>query len=670
MDLFDELAAEAASARSSTPTGLDMSQVQTNPTVAGPADLVLSYGGKLAVRDSDDLRRIEALPRRAATVSPASKEWLEKVVEYMTALLRRDNTTCQCAALGAVKKDGAPDCLLRLLPVQAAYLYEATFVGGVLGPIGVGHGKTGIDILLPMVIPRCKVAVLLLPPRLVPQLKHDLKLWSQHFRTPNLAGGGDVVPFVADGRPVLELVPYSTLSTKRGQARLRELAPDALIMDECHNAKRPKPGSKPSARWARIEDFKKHFPKTRHYRHSGTVTTKETWDYAHHLADCLGQGSPVPLNDDVLVEWAETIDPLPEGADEPPLGELHRLCVVGETARQGFRRRLVETPGVIATEESAIGNSLFFLQRAPAVPDGIATLIRDTRASNMRPDGEVFADPFRKADCLRQLAAGFYYVWYFPPINGQPQLRSTVELWLARRKLYNKELFAQLTYAPIPGMDSALLCWEAAARWHDGYVWLDDKGGRHIEPSKSSRGPYPVWASDSFLGWREVKDTVVKKTVPQWVDDFLVTDAIAWGREVPGIVWFEHDAFGERLRELAPEFGFYGGGDSDDERMLQENGKATICCSLNAHGEGKKLQKFYRGLLANFPKNKTLEQVIGRWHRQGQQQDEVECWWYRHTQEYRKFFDNAYGRARYVDETQAKGVGASQKLLLGTRDWE
>jgi len=657
-DLFDDLAAKAAQAYGGA---IDLATAVSSPTIALPPNRILMEG-KYAVRDSEDLRRIEALPRRSATVAPESKHWLEQVVEYMTASLRIDNPACQCAALGAVKKDGSPDCILRLLPVQAAYLYEAMLIGGILGPIGVGHGKTGIDILLPMVIPGCKVAVLLLPPRLVPQLKHDFKLWSQHFRTPNLAG---CPPFRADGRPVLELLPYSMLSTKSGAGKLLELRPDVLMMDECHNAKKPKPGARPSARWARIEDFKRAYPACRHYRHSGTVTTKSVYDYQHHSEDCLGDRSILPRDPDAMAEWAAALDPVDDPA---PIGALRRLCQIGENARQGFRRRLVETAGVVATEESAIGNSLFFTERKVSIPKVIGDLIAKTRLSNERPDGEPFADGLRKAACLRELSAGFYYVWYFPPIDGVPQRASVIDLWLERRKAYNKELYARLL-APQPGMDSMLLCWEAATRWHEGYVWIDVHGHRHTEPAYSTRGPYPVWASQHFVGWREVKDTVVKQTVPKWVDDFLVADALVWARAEPGIVWFDHRAFGLRMRELAPDLGFYGGGDKDDERMIEERAKVSIICSIDSHGEGKKLQKFYRSLMGNFPKNKTLEQVIGRTHRQGQHADEVEICWYRHTDEYCKFFDNAYEQARYVDETQAKSVGASQKLLLGSKDW-
>jgi hypothetical protein len=56
------------------------------------------------------------------------------------------------------------------------------------GPIGVGHGKTLLDLLTPMVVP-CRVAVLLLPSKLKKQLlESDWHFYGQHWKLPNLAG--------------------------------------------------------------------------------------------------------------------------------------------------------------------------------------------------------------------------------------------------------------------------------------------------------------------------------------------------------------------------------------------------------------------------------------------------------------------------------------------------
>jgi hypothetical protein len=669
---MDELLSTLLGTPAPAPTAQPDLIAGINPRVALPPGEIL-FESKLAVRDSLDLRRIEALPRRAATVSAEAKPWLEQITDYMTARLVRHNPACQCAALGAVRPDGRPDCITRLLPIQAAYLFEAMQGGGVLGPIGVGAGKTGIDILIPMVVPDCRVAVLLLPPRLVPQLQHDYKLWSQHFKVPNLAGHP---PFIADGRPVLELLTYSKLSHESSTIRLKELRPDVLIQDECHHNAGTRPNARPSTRRRRIDAFLAEFPKTRNFRHSGTMTIRSVHDYGHHAAQCLGQRSPLPLSEDALAEWAPALDPVPDGDEPAPMGELRRLCQLGETARQGFRRRLVETPGVVATEESALGTSLFFAERKiEQVPARVMQLMTQVRATNTRPDGEVFVEEkggnLAKARCLHELSAGFYYVWYFPPINGEPQRVETIDRWMAARAGYRSELNVRLR-VPVDGMDAPLLCWNAAVRWHDGYEWKDQHGHTHREPPHSRRGPLPVWEAEMFPAWRAVKSAVLYETIPQWVDDFLAADTVAWAREAPGIIWYDHDAFGRRVQELAgdslPKF---EGGDKDNERMIAEAGKRSVLVSSQAHGTGNRyLVRWSRSLLSNFPRKSPLEQVIGRTHRQGQYADEVVFEVYRHTEEYVNAWDRAVGQARYVDETQAAGLGKSQKLLIGAKEWE
>ena len=552
-----------------------------------------------------------------------------------------------------------------LTPVGSLPVYDlAVPEGHNFVANGIVVHNTGIDILTAMVVPGCKVAALLLPPSLVPQLKHDYKLWSQHFRVPNMAGGVEGVPFVADGRPVLELIPYSKLSHTSCAVTLKQLQPDVMIWDECHNVRKPASG-RPSVRSRRVMEFRRAFPKTRFFVHSGTVTQKSIHDYVLHAAFALKAGCPLPLDKHVLEEWAGALDAPAAFQEQREPGALMRLCRPGETVRQGFRRRLVETPGIIATDENSLGVSLTYLERKPGhLPEVIRSAIAGVQATNCRPDGEPFhADPLRKADCLRQLAAGFYYRWKFP--RGEP--REVIDYWFDCRKAYAKELGERLN-RPSDGMDSPLLCWVAAARWFDGYSWTDKAGNHHQEPPRSRKGPHPVWASDTFEEWRRVKDSVKPETETMWLHDYLAEDAAKWAAEDVGIVWYDHEAFGRRVQELTGLHRFEGG-PKFDEALLLEKGDKSILCSIESHGTGKKLHRFSRNLVANMPKKCPWEQLIGRTHRVGQEADEVFVYVYRHTESYADAFDKAYERSKYVDETQAKGLGTSQKMLYGRLGW-
>jgi hypothetical protein len=101
-------------------------------------------------------------------------------------------------------------CPSSLLTIQRLAILEAARVGGGIFPIGVGHGKTLTDLLLPLIMPECKVAVLLLPANLRAQLVDvDWHYYGGHWRLPNLAGER----WFRAGLPVLHVVTYEKFST-------------------------------------------------------------------------------------------------------------------------------------------------------------------------------------------------------------------------------------------------------------------------------------------------------------------------------------------------------------------------------------------------------------------------------------------------------------------------
>src|SRR5262249_36883476 len=136
------------------------------------------------VGHSPDLARILAIPRRPPVRDPVRERAL---IELMTGRLRRDNPNCRCRELGRIDpKTGETIQVKELKAAQAWALYEAGITGGILGIIGVGHGKTILDILAPLVVPDCKVAVICAPPGLRTQFWNDYLALAQHFRVPSL----------------------------------------------------------------------------------------------------------------------------------------------------------------------------------------------------------------------------------------------------------------------------------------------------------------------------------------------------------------------------------------------------------------------------------------------------------------------------------------------------
>lgn len=434
---------------------------------------------------------------------------------------------------------------------------------------------------------------------------------------------------------------------------LHNYVADGVVVSNCHNVRRKDA--------ARTKRFMRHFQQhheTRFVGLSGTLTSRSLEDYAHLAKIALGEGSPLPLHWPTVEEWAGAIDAERPNKLASPIGALKKLCNDGEHVREGFRRRLVSTPGVVASEQGSVGNSLVLSVRDVKLPQSIADALSHVRLTWQRPDGEELTDAMTKAAVCRQLASGFYYRWIWP----RGESKEVIRAWLEARKEWHKELREKLKYSR-EHLDSPLLLTRAAIRWHDGFVEVDENGKRQEYPPHT-RHPL-TWDSQSWLRWKATKDTAEPQTEAVWLDDYLIHDAIKWAFQEPGLIWYDHSAFGEKLASLS-DIPFYGPGTEASEKILQEKGTRTVIVSTKAHGTGKNLQSWHRNLFTHMSSSgKDHEQAIGRTHRYGQKADEVTVDYYLHTPELQEAWKQAENDARYIQAT----TGVQQKLLYATKTW-
>lgn len=537
---------------------------------------------------------------------------------------------------GLLRRGVAWERLEALTPLGELPVYDLTvpatqnFVAN-----GMIVHNTGIDILSPMVLPRVADrplrCVLLVPPQLRDQFRHDFELWSQHFQTPNLAGGN--ARTFTRGRPTLDVLAYSELSHQKCAVWLNSKAPDVIICDEAQALADPS-----STRSGRFLDFfadNKRHGGEKLLAHSGSLTTDSVTQYAHLAALALQENSPLPLESVDLAEWAEALDPGPRGG-EPVSGPgaLKALMREGEPLRHAFRRVLRETPGVVISDDARLPVKISIHERKVAkVPDAINVAL-DMVRSGERPDHERLEEAHEVASCARQVSAGFFYHWRFP--RGEPV--ELIEEWFAKRKAWHAEVRRKLEYR---------------REWLDSPGLLKAAAERALLAREEVEIEGPAWESAHWAAWKAIEPQVQPVEAFKWIDDFLARDAVAWGREHVGIIWYEHKAWGRRVAELG-RFPLYEGGDEASAGIRAERGDRTIVASIKAHGTGKNLQAFNRALIGNSPSNGgTWEQTLGREYRTGQTSD-VLVWVYRHTPEVAAAFDQACADARYVLETTGK----------------
>jgi hypothetical protein len=594
---------ELLAIRSAVPAAVSVASTVA-PRAASPRwDVPVWVRRAPAVGKSSDLDRVAALPRRPAF--DESHDY-SALVEELTAAFRRPNGT------------------MTLLPAQAFSLSEARSVGGLVGLLAVGSGKTLLSLLLPVAF-GAKRTVLLLPPQLKAQLvQTSFPELSKHWRIPNVVGG---VTAFGDTDAVIYPVAYSELSSLKRAGVLEALQPDCIVADEAHNLRRTE-----SARTDRFLRYVIRAAKAGSLKHlallSGTLAQRSIEDL-RFICYALGKYAPIPWDVGTLKSWAAALDPVDEPAES---GALDVFCDPGESVRTGFQRRLVETPGVVATRASAIATRHVFTERAWATPPAVTEALANMRRTWVTPWGEAFDTAIEFSRYARQMATGLLYRRVWP--RGEPE--TVRKEWLEARAEWNSEVRDVLSRPRRDGMDSPQAL-ELAA-----------KDGR--------------WRSRTWARWEAVRELAKPENEPYWVDDGLVKDAIAWGREHRGLIWYSYEALGERI---AREGGFpwVAGGDEGDEALRKLDGSQSVVISRPSRETGTDgLQRLYSEQLVTTPSSAGArwEQLLGRLHRLGQSAPVVTTWVYRHTPELRSAFEAALEEAKFAQEVS----GNEQKLSL------
>jgi len=525
-----------------------------------------------AVSYTSEFRRIEQLSRRQWDVEPL----VSQLADFLTGELK------------------TPAGTMKLWRVQAAALAEIAEVNGAFCPVGVGDGKTLISLLAPVMV-GAQRPLLLVPAALRDKtLRYDLPFYSKHWKIP---------------ANTLSVVGYSEISLEKNADLLEAIAPDLIIFDECHYLRRHGAG-----RTRRVVRYLRAHPDVYCVALSGTVTNRSLKEWSHIVQWCLRDAAPLPAKWQELTEWSMALDADVPDEQRPLPGALKKFCLPGETPRDGFRRRLIETPGIVATKENKLGTALRIFASKPAVPREIWRAIDKLRNTWQTPNGDELINAVDVWRHARELALGFYYRWDPAPPKD----------WMAARAAWKRYVREVLKHNR-RGLDTELQVW-----------------------NESAKAPHREWAD-----WQAIKDIFKPNSVAEWISGFALAACAEWLNE-PGICWVEHIAFGERLAEYSGRH-YYGAGANE----IIDTKETSIVASIAAHSEGKNLQRFSRNLVTSpMTTGKAWEQLLGRTHREGQQADEVTCEVFLHFDELRNCFETARRDARYIEGT----FGARQRL--------
>jgi hypothetical protein len=168
--------------------------------------------------------------------------------------------------------------------------------------------------------------------------------------------------------------------------------------------------------------------------------------------------------------------------------------------------------------------------------------------------------------------------------------------------------------------------------------------------------------SEKLHAWKAIESSYEPLTRPIFYETTVLETCLSWMREHVGIVWVEHQAFGAALSQLsgAPYYG-PGGLDAFGASIANASGDDPVIASIAACGQGFNLQMFSKNLITSCPSGAaTIEQVLGRTHRDGQLADEVLVWILLGCREHYDAFDKALEGAKAAEAL----LGHSQKLLL------
>lgn len=581
-------------------TGLTVDQLRQE------GEHLVQAGEAVEVKDGPELRRIRDLPRRSLDSG-------EALVAEMSDAFR------------------TPWGTMKLRPIQALALHDIHMFGGLLGPMRVGSGKTLTTYLAPEVMPRgpARRPLLVVPAKLKKKTLREFRVLSKHWMGPN-PDAYRIETYELLGRPQAG----RQLDRKGNVVKaslLERYKPDLIVLDEAHKAK-----NKQAAVTRNLRDYIRDNPNTVVIVLSGTIIKRSIKDFAHLAEWALPRMCPVPTHFAELEAWAGALDEKVSAFRRTRPGALiDALCSPEEKARaayggeeelsavrQAFRRRLTDTPGVVATQDGPLADcSLSIEIWSPPKKDPVVDQhFHKLRMTGETPTGMPCADGIETKRHALEMGLGLEYRWDPAPPDE----------WLEVRKAWGK--FSR-----------------EVIKWNRRSI--------HSEKAVKNAVDLGLYPDGGLLErWRKLEPTFKPNTISVWFSSEALDAAALWIAQNPrGLVWCDNVAFSKALA-AATGLSYYGREQKDinGRHVLDAPTSEGFIASIKSLSEGQNLQAWSTNLVMGPPSSGlTWEQMMGRTHRDGQEAEEV------------SFFVYIACREHAVDFWQAHTDGLAEQDMTG-----
>lgn len=618
----------------------------------------MSYEGP--VRKSRELERVLGLSRRELDF--ASREVLELALAWSPQLLndagKREwahiwalpeaGRVAELERFAKPRAEGGEGCPLLLNPAQGVMLYEAFHCKGLFASASVGAGKTLVAWLLSLIFGAPRPVLLVPGGALETKTHEDFTNLAQYWLAPRPAP--QVVTYNKLGNPshafLLCNCPGCYPCERNAQpprkcmcelctGRPGGIRPTHIFADESDKLRDPN-----TAVTRRIGRYMARHPETVYCGMTGTAWRKSIRNSAPQLIWALKWNAPVPLTYVDMQEWCEALDFSTRDKRRDPgaltllagfePGEILTHDERVEVAAEGFRRRLLETPGVVQTEGQSCDTPLAIrFLKAPEDPI-LDQAFEHFRTTQTTLDDWDIDDPLSALRYGTEMGCGFFYAW-----DPRPP-----EFWVESRSGAAKRIREKI-----------------------------DASSRSGRPLDTKAQVYRSFPDDPILlDWKEKEPQFIPNTVARPITATVLGYATAWIKaNGPALIWVQHSYVGSALSAMSgvPYFGSKGR-DASGRHIMKHSPKASAILSLRANGRGLNLQAWNKCLVVGPPQAATdWEQgVCGRLHRNGQKKPVfvdvlLSCAENLHA------VNMAYAEAVWV---RSRG-GATSKLLIANYDW-